>query len=218
MDDAVLRAVLVELSKEAGIAELWNNLREVLPSVRQAKADVHAHFKSEDPDRWDKLIDQASKSPEIIRQLKRHPNADPKLVQHTLTMADLRKAKPLGKVHSTHDSGSEYEVRKLPGGRLGCTCRDWRFRGSTNADYKCKHIKAYEAGHTKSASFLSSTMSFFDELARINEERRHALDDHYDSHDRPFSNLLTQDEEPTDYNPRPAAPIDEPEIIIGGVR
>jgi hypothetical protein len=64
------------------------------------------------------------------------------------------------------------------------------------------------------ASFVDSTGSFFDELSKIIEKQQADKEDGSDLRaDRPYSSLLTQDEEPiADYSPM-QLDWQEPEII-----
>jgi hypothetical protein len=208
-----------ELVKIATRPELLERLRDLLPAAQRAKQEVREHAGSKDPKKWDVFVQRAVDSPEFIRQLERSKRVAPKDVQHAKSMRDLHFGPVLGKVGSSSQSGKEYEIRQLPGGRHGCTCSDWRFRGSTNPGYECRHIQAFKEGKTKVSSFRDQTAAFFDELSKIQAAKQKAVDENFDASGRPFSNLLTQEDEPTDYYPwRPAAPIDEPEIILGGHR
>jgi len=66
-------------------------------------------------------------------------------------------------------------------------------------------------------AFATQSKAFFDELSSIMDERRKDKEDGMDKKDdRPFSSLLTQDEEPTgDGNPA-SIENDEPEVITRG--
>ena len=71
-------------------------------------------------------------------------------------------------------------------------------------------------------SFAQQTSSFFDELARIQEEQKGARDQHmgerHPSGPGPYSNMLTQDETPSDWRPIHEFPnYLEPEIIVRGL-
>jgi hypothetical protein len=67
------------------------------------------------------------------------------------------------------------------------------------------------------SSFLDQTSSFFDELTKILETQQHDRDEGMDTRsDRPYSSLLTQDEEPLDeYNPQQREEP-EPEVVTRG--
>jgi hypothetical protein len=67
------------------------------------------------------------------------------------------------------------------------------------------------------SSFNQMTVSFFDELGNMELEKRRKKEDGMDlREDRPFSSLLTQDEEPiSDGNPA-TLEIEEPEVVTRG--
>lgn len=66
-------------------------------------------------------------------------------------------------------------------------------------------------------AFSDSTKSFFDELSTILEAQQAEKEEGIDQrNDRPFSSMLTQDEEPTEERSPNAMGDDEPEIITRG--
>lgn len=66
-------------------------------------------------------------------------------------------------------------------------------------------------------SFSRQSEAFFDELSSIIDERRKDKESAMDQrNDRPFSSLLTQDEEPTDDGNTSPIDLEEPEIITRG--
>jgi hypothetical protein len=64
-------------------------------------------------------------------------------------------------------------------------------------------------------SFGHEMTAFFDELGKIRAAQEKKREDVYgsDHKSRPFSSLLTQDEEPTDYFPDQAVD-EEPQVIV----
>ena len=66
-------------------------------------------------------------------------------------------------------------------------------------------------------SFLQQSSAFFDELSKIYDKRQGSRDDAMELRsERPYSSLLTQDEEPTqDYNPQQLEEP-EPEVVTRG--
>jgi hypothetical protein len=103
---------------------------------------VGKHFSDQDKKKWDSFYENTS-SKRFVKVLSKHKDSDEKLIQHATSLYNLHKGKTLGKVPSFVGKG-EYEIRKLPAGKLGCTCKDWRFKGSVNPEYKCKHIRKHE--------------------------------------------------------------------------
>ena len=139
-----------ELAKIAGLGGMWQNFLDVFRPEDSVKARrrVEYHFSPKSgPDRWVKFERNVG-SPEFVNWMQDHPLADEKLVAHTQSMHALGKAKPIGKIQSSRIPGKTYEIRQL-GERLGCTCNDWRFRGTVNPGYDCKHIGAFRDGKVK---------------------------------------------------------------------
>lgn len=136
-----------ELAKIAGVlTDLVVGLAKMPSSREQARVDSFFSPKA-GRDKWDRLV-RWSQSPDFVRELNTRPEADKKLVMHALSMHQLQLGRPLGKVRSSTTPGKSYEIRELPRG-VGCTCPDWRYKGSVNPGYQCKHIRAYEEGKAK---------------------------------------------------------------------
>ena len=210
---------MIGLVKTALLGSVLDRVKDWLrPESRAAQKHVSEHYDSDRPD-WNLFVARAANSPEFIRQLKKgkKPQKD---VLHAVSMAALDQGPTLGTVESEKNPGVQYQIRKLPNDRYGCTCNDWRYKGSVNPGYECKHIKAHREGLNKVAGFNETTAAFFDELQKIRDAQREAVakdrKGNYADTGSPFSNLLTQDEEPTTYNPRPVGQIDDPEVILGG--
>lgn len=207
------------LVKEAVFRRLWRAVEETFkPELKRERLRAEGFLESDDPGKWDQFP-TLTKNPGFVRQLAKADGSDKKLVQHAKAMYGLQHGKTVANVEGT--TGKIYDVRKAPSGKLACTCNDWRFRGSVSPGYECKHIQAYKQGKTKvgEMSGMGKQMSsFFDELYRLEEADRAKRTAHRDPQDteRPYSSVLTQDEEPSDYVPRPAQSIEEPEVILGG--
>lgn len=204
------------MDKVGGFSALWDRLRDIVyPKARKAKKDVQEHFSSEDPKKWDQFVAKSPDS-EFLRQLEKNKQTDPKLLLHARQMGNLKTGPTLGTVISSSGPGS-YEIKSLPNGMVGCTCNDWRFKGSVTPGYKCKHIKAYEQGLSKAASFNASTLGFFDELRKIREAIR---EDAYEEQKasmsntaQPYSNLLRTNKY---FDTASKYEETEPEVITGG--
>jgi hypothetical protein len=137
-----------ELTKIAGFAStLVALLGEKKPTEREQQRVEHFFSPKAGGDKWDRFV-RWTHSPGFVKQLKTHPESDEKLLLHALSMHQLQRGRPVGKVKSSTTPGKSYEIRKLPNG-LGCTCPDWRFKGSVNPGYRCKHIRAHEKGKAK---------------------------------------------------------------------
>ena len=151
MNSAQARAFSDELTKIAFFGEMWQRFLDLFRrkedvTTRRVKRRVDYHFSPRaGGERWNKFVRNTSDK-EFVNQVKKHPLSDEKLNLHAASMHDLTKGRVVAKIRSSRVPGKSYEVKKLPGGRLGCTCNDWRFKGSVNPLHDCKHIKAFRAG------------------------------------------------------------------------
>lgn len=149
MNEDTLKAFGDELSKIAGIGNLWNKFLDIFRTEDgriQRRVDYHFSPKA-GPDKWDKFVRNSGEQ-KFVDQVAKHPGSDDKLQTHAQSMHDLSKGTTVGKIWSSKLPGRSYEIKKLPEG-FGCTCGDWRFKGSVNPGYECKHIVAYKAGKLK---------------------------------------------------------------------
>ena len=104
-------------------------------------------------DKWDKFVKHV-RSPVYAEKVVSRASDDPKLVRHVQSMHGLSRGKTLGKIRSSRLPGRSYEVKKMKDGRIGCTCPDWRFKGSVDPGHDCKHIKAFRAGKKEADDVL----------------------------------------------------------------
>lgn len=133
-------------------------------------------LESEDDSKWNSLLPHMIGSKRFVQQVLKQTD-DPKLKTHIQALHDLHHGKVMANVGGS--SGKTYDVRQLPGGNLGCTCQDWRFRGSVDPSYECKHIKAFKEGKTKVAShspFAAQMTAFARELSKILSDERMSAD------------------------------------------
>lgn len=157
MNQATLTSFEDELTKIAGIGELWHKLRGLFGQPPKGKkepektktdlmVDYHFSPKAGD-DKWDKFVKNV-RDPKFVEAIAHHPLSDKKLIQHTRAMHRMARGSTVGKIQSSRLPGRSYEIKKTSDG-LACTCPDWRFKGSVNLGYECKHIRAHHAGKAK---------------------------------------------------------------------
>lgn len=147
MNPQSLIAFSDELEKIAGWKSLWQRFVDVFRTEDdKTQRRVNLHFDPKTVDtKWDKFLVRVG-DPSYYKRFVRHPAVDEKLKLHAESMHNLQRANTLGKIQSSRLPGRSYEIRELPDGTLGCTCPDWRFKGSVNPGYECKHIKAFKRG------------------------------------------------------------------------
>jgi hypothetical protein len=209
--------VIDDLKKEAFFKELWEKAKDLFGGEkRRSKRRAEYHFSPKaGTEKWKGFPRNAS-SKEFVKRIQAHPDADPKLKMHVQSLHDLSKGKTVAKIQSSSGAGKKYEVRKLKGGGVGCTCSDWRYKGSVTPGYECKHIRAAKAGLTKAAALNTTTKAFFDEMRAIERAKDIKVEkDRAKRNERPWSSMLTQEEEPTDYHPQNPAE-EEPEVLVRG--
>jgi len=115
----------------------------------KSRRQVEYHFSPKaGDDRWDKFLKRVG-SQTFVDVLAKHPETDKKLKTHAQSLHDLSRGSVIGKIRSERLPGKSYEVRELPSGELGCTCNDWRFRGTIEPGYICKHIRALYGGQVQ---------------------------------------------------------------------
>jgi hypothetical protein len=113
--------------------------RFVSREQRKATGNADRHFKAESPD-WDAFL-KNSKRKSFVKAVQGDSRADSKLMRHVDRMNRLQTGKTLETVKGRTGT---YEIRRLRGGGLGCTCPDWRYRQSVSDDPECRHIRAYK--------------------------------------------------------------------------
>lgn len=146
MDSPSFEAFADEMSKIAGLGDMWQQFLDLFRTEggkAQRRVDYHFSPKA-GKDKWEKLVRNV-RDPKFVDQLAEHPESDETLIQHAKGMRDLSRGRTVAKIKSSRIPGKSYEVKQT-GEYLACTCPDWRFKGSINPGYECKHIRAHKAG------------------------------------------------------------------------
>lgn len=89
---------------------------------------------------WDEFSDKA-KDKDFVKAVNNDPRSDDKLKMHVKRLNEMHEGKPTAQISGSR--GKTYSITKMPSGDFGCTCNDWRYKGSVNPGYKCKHIKEF---------------------------------------------------------------------------
>lgn len=199
--------------------EPWLQITDFFRREPKKQRTIAAQFlASEDKDKWQKLLPQVQ-NPEFVRQLGKIKGVDPDLVLHAQSLHVLNKS-PV-KANIKGSTGKVYDVKKLPGGTLGCTCNDWRYKGSINPGYECKHIRAYKDGKVKVGmnSFSQSLRAFNEELEaiRIKKEEEARMRGGDVNREKVETSDLTADEDARTRSSDPLLGLHEPQVILGGL-
>lgn len=210
MNSAVLNSFRNELVKIAGLME---TLRLLSPEGQRSRRRVDYLFSDKaGTEKWKNLPRNAA-SKEFVRQVLSRKEADPKLKMHVRYLHELANGRTVAKVESQGGGGKTYEIRELPGNTYGCTCNDWRYVGTVTPGYECKHIRAHKEGKTKVGGLAEQSSEFFFRLSKKQQDEAKDREEYKRKRNsRPFSNLLTQEEEPRELSP--SYQPEEPEFII----
>jgi len=116
----------------------------ISPEKRRALKRVDSLHDREDKGKWDDFLQHAERK-SYAKSLGRDPRSDDKLARHADQMNRLLTGKPKGTVPSSDGKGT-YNIIRLRGGGLGCTCNDWRYKKSVAPDgsQDCKHIRRWK--------------------------------------------------------------------------
>lgn len=152
--------ILEHMLKEAGFFDglkSWFSgfFKPTDPGTKEQKralSRVDSHFKAKDKN-WDRFVDNTRRK-SFVKAISEDSRADDKLKRHVDSMNRLQTGKVLGTVQGTEgsrtakrDGAQSYKIIKLRGSdRLGCTCRDWRFKKSValpGEQVDCKHIRQF---------------------------------------------------------------------------
>ena len=109
--------------------------------MKEHQKSIDSLHEEESKEKWDSFADK-TKDPSFVKAIKNDPRSDSKLKMHAENLGKLHAGKEVAQIRGS--KGKTYSVINLGNGSLGCTCGDWRYKGSVTRGYKCKHIKEYE--------------------------------------------------------------------------
>ena len=111
-------------------------------SPAQARERVDAHHTSQDWKAFEKNLNTKAFRQAVLM----HPESDSKLKRYTKALGELKTSKDVAGVVPSRTSGSKlHKVKRLPNGRLACSCKDWQYAKSWNRG-DCAHIKEFKLG------------------------------------------------------------------------
>lgn len=110
----------------------------------RARKRVDALLGSSETD-WSSFLAHARRK-SFATTLMADPRTGEKLKLHVDSMNRLLTGKPIAKIQG---STGEYDIIRLRGGGIGCTCPAWRYKGSVNpGNSDCKHITQWRKSAT----------------------------------------------------------------------
>ena len=111
MDQATLTAFEDELTKMAGIGDLWRKLRQAFglapkePVKTKSDLMVDYHFSPKaGDDKWDKFLRNV-RDPKFEQAISKHPESHEKLVQHAKSMHYMARGKTVAPWPVLRDQG-----------------------------------------------------------------------------------------------------------------
>lgn len=144
MNNISLNSFSDELTKVAGLKGFLDKIKDLWrPASKLTVRQVERHFESGSPTKWNAFVSNV-RNQGFLQQLAEHPLTDTTLLTHAQSMHNLLNGEVVDTV--TGSSGEKYQIIRMLGGDIGCSCNDWRFKGSVVPGYECKHIRAYNAG------------------------------------------------------------------------
>jgi hypothetical protein len=110
------------------------------------KALLKAELFHDDPAKDWNQFEKDLKSKPFQKAMLLHDGtkADSKLVKYVKSYGGYLTSKDRIAGVPSRTSGKTYPLKKLPGGRLGCGCKDWQYVHSVKGS-DCDHIKAFKA-------------------------------------------------------------------------
>jgi len=109
-------------------------------NMKDHQKHLDSLHKKESKDKWDSFADK-TKDSSFVQAVKNDPRSDDKLKMHTERLHAMHQSKTVAQIRGS--KGKTYSVSKLGNGDYACTCNDWKYKGSVNPGYKCKHIREH---------------------------------------------------------------------------
>ena len=110
-------------------------------NMKDHQKDLDSLHKEESADKWKNFGDK-TKDKSFVQAVKNDPRSSKKLKMHAESLNSMHNSKTVATVKGKRGS---YQIKHMGTGVYGCTCNDWKYKGSVNPGYKCKHIREYIA-------------------------------------------------------------------------
>lgn len=141
------RALLANYKGKLKISEclpsFYDELTKIAARLSPAQANemVGAHHENKD---W-KLFEKNLGNKGFRQAVLLHPESDNKLKRYTKTLGELKTSKSIVGVVPSRTSNKLHKIKELPGGRLGCDCKNWQYDHS-HKKTDCAHIQELKGG------------------------------------------------------------------------
>lgn len=133
------------------------------------KLDTHLNADIKD---WN-AFETNLKSPRFASEVRKSSDADQKLKDYVTANNQYLRSKKLVLQVPSRTEGRMYSIKEMPGGRLGCSCKDWQYKRSWKGT-DCEHVKAAKAGLPKTASMLMAAAKGAGLMRTVNKAKQTA--------------------------------------------
>jgi hypothetical protein len=110
-------------------------------NMKKHQKTIDSLHSTEGKESWDNFANK-TKDSSFVEAVKKDPRSGEKLKMHVDRLNQMHSGKEVANISGS--GGKSYTVSVLPTGDYGCSCNDWRYKGSVNPGYACKHIKEYK--------------------------------------------------------------------------
>ena len=119
------------------------------PTSAELKVEAHHGSPSKD---W-KTFEKNLKKVPFQKAVVKHPDSDSKLKRYAKNYGGHLVSKEVVKEVPSRTTTKKHAIKKLPSGRLSCSCKDWQYVHSHKGT-DCDHIKMLDKSKLKAASIL----------------------------------------------------------------
>jgi len=139
-----------------------NELEKIARISPTDKAEAHHRQTKKD---W-RSFERNLKSKKFRKAITEHPTSDDKLRAYVKNYGDYLDSTDLVGIVDSRTSKKTYTIKRLPSGRMGCSCRDWQYRHSVS-DTDCDHIVQLKKRRSKrKLSFVTGAANLFAQGAK----------------------------------------------------
>ena len=130
-------------SKEHGVLDRLGHFFTKMfygKDMKKHQKKLDSLHKDESQGKWDDFAGKAKDS-SFVKAVKNDPRSSDKLKMHATRLHMLHTGDNIDRIPGSR--GGSYRIVKLSDGSLGCTCNDWRYKGSVTPGYMCRHIRKH---------------------------------------------------------------------------
>jgi hypothetical protein len=125
-------------------ADFMKTAYAVAPAKKPSHAEkVERHLISANKD-W-RQFEKDMKGKRFRQAVLTHPMSDDKLKAYVKAMGEYQTSKKVVGHVPSRSTANLYAIKELPGGRLACGCKDWRYKHSHQGT-DCAHIQELAQG------------------------------------------------------------------------